>query len=74
MLNCISLFIICQFIRTDTSDPETPQSHSEYTCLFIQLELCREYTLKDWFKKSPTERPKSTVIKYMKQVNNYSIV
>ena len=47
---------------------ETNEVLEDKKCLFIQMELCREYTLKNWFSKHPLKRKKFTVINYMKQV------
>ncbi len=50
------------------------QPRSKYPlCLFIQTQLCRKGTLKDWLLKNMDNRPKGVVFDYFEQVYNSTV-
>lgn len=47
---------------------ETKQEQT--TCLFIQTELCKRDTLRDWLTDHIKNRPRKKVLQFIKQVCN----
>ncbi len=59
--------IIPGAIEEDEEGDEQPRSKFPL-CLFIEIQLCRKDTLKDWLLNNSVDRPREKVFQYFEQV------